>query len=311
MIFMQLLHEWNACMNLEALQLLGSVVHGGSFAAAARENDSDPSLVSRKISLLEKELGFRLFQRTTRRLALTEAGQIYWNRIAPIIEELEHARDAANAVSEQPGGVLRFTTSVAFGHACILPLIGEFRRQFPNIRLDLVFEDRNLDLVAERIDLGIRLGTQVDGDLITAKLFDTTYHICASPDYLSKSPPLDTPTDLIHHRCLLFSFASFRTEWHFEGKNGDHLHIPVEGDVWLSGGLSLRDCALSGLGPALMPDWLTRPLIASGQLVRLFPDFTVYARSPQTAAWFIYPSRSFLPKKVRAMIQFLRQQLTH
>ena len=298
-------------MDLETLRLLGSVLHGGSFAAAAREAKIDPSLVSRKISLLEKEVGFRLFQRSTRRLALTETGKVYWDRIAPVIEEFEHARDAANAVSDQPRGALRMTTSVAFGHACVIPLLGAFQQQFPHIKLDLILEDRPIDLIAERIDLGIRLGAHIEGDLITAKLFDMKYHVCASPAYLAKSPPLNTPHDLVHHRCLVFSFANQKPEWQFEDRYGEKIHIPVESNLRLSGGLSLRDCALLGLGPALMPDWLTRTMVETGQLVRLFPEFAVFTGSPQIAAWFIYPSRSYLPKKVREMIQFLRHHVVH
>lgn len=155
------------------MRMFVEVARRGSFAAAARDRDVDPSSVSRAVALLEEELGVRLFQRTTRRVALTEAGEIYLARVTALVDELDFARDEARGVSTGPVGTLRLTASVAFGNTCLVPLLPEFRERYPGVKLELLLTDTVLDLVAERVDLAIRLGRRFDADFIATKLFDT------------------------------------------------------------------------------------------------------------------------------------------
>ena len=295
-------------MDVTSLRLFCEVARLGSFAAAARQGDVDPSSVSRTIALLEQELGVRLFQRTTRRLSLTEAGDLYLRRVEAIVDELDRARDEAQAVSIEPSGTLRLTTSVAFGQICIVPLIAVFRARFPDLKLELVMTDANLDLVANRVDLAVRLGPSLDGDLVATKLMDTRYRVCAAPSYLRQAPALRTPDDLTRHRCVLFTFPEFRSRWLFRGGGGVS-EVAVDGDVLISNALALREAALAGIGPALLADWLIRDALAAGTLVDLFPQHEVAATSFETAAWLLYPSRAFLPNKVRVAIDFLKAHL--
>lgn len=152
-------------MNLQTLQLVALVAQRGSFALAAKERDLDPSIVSRAIAGLEEELGIRLFQRTTRRMSLTEAGDLYLRRIEPLIEEMERARVEALDVSAAPAGTLRISASVSFGQSMIVPLLPAFRHRYPDLKVEGIFTDANLDLVSERIDLAVRLAPIIEGDL--------------------------------------------------------------------------------------------------------------------------------------------------
>jgi len=296
-------------MNLSALQLLLDVARRGSFAAAARTHGLDPSAVSRSIALIEAELGIRLFQRTTRRLSPTEAGAVYLTRAEAVVDELERAREEARAVSATPSGTLRLTASVTFAQVCIVPLLQRFRATFPSVRLELLMTDANLDLVAERIDLAVRLAPRITTDVIGAKLMDTCYRVCASPSYAAAAPTLDRPEALSRHDCLRLALPAYRSHWRFRDTDGVVSEVPVDGSVVLSNPLGVRDAAIAGLGPALLPDWLIDDEIGAGRLVDLFPGYDVTATSFDTAAWLLYPSRSFLPEKVRVTIDFLRRHL--
>lgn len=296
-------------MNVEALELFLAVAHAGGFAAAAKDRDLDPSTVSRTIAGLEHELGVRLFQRSTRSLNLTEAGDLYRARIEAVIEELRRAAAEASSVDSTPRGLLRLTASVAFGVQKIAPLLTEFRATFPALKIECLFTDANLDLVAERVDLAVRLAPAIEGDLIAVKLMQTRYHVVASPEYLRHAPPLHEPSDLLRHRCLLFALRPFRTAWRFQDVQGEVQDIVVDGDVVISSPLALRAAAIGGCGPALLVDFMVGNDLREGRLIDALPRHRAAATSFDTAAWAIYPSRAYLPKKVRVMIDFLRARL--
>jgi DNA-binding transcriptional LysR family regulator len=295
-------------MELQSLALFVAVAHRGSFAAVARERAIDPSSVSRAVADLERDLGLRLFQRTTRRMALTEAGETFLARIEPLVEELGRAAEAVQSASGAPAGTLRLTASVTFGQRRIVPILGAFRARYPGLRIEAVFTDANVDLIAERIDLAVRLAPAVEGDLVAAKLIDTRYRVVASPAYLARHP-LAAPQDLAGHRCLLFAIRAFRTRWLFRDAAGRVTEVPVDGDVTLSPAGSLLDATLADLGPALLPDWLITEDLAARRLVDCFPAFEATATTFDTAAWLVYPSRAYLPQKVRVMADFLRAAL--
>ena len=299
-------------MDVEFLKIFVEVARRGSFAQVARDRDTDPSSISRAMTQLEREVGARLFQRTTRHLATTEAGALYLARVEPLLDELAQARDEAAAVSGGPVGILRLTTSVAFGHKCLTPLLPKFRRQFPQLQVELLMTDANVDLVTERVDLAIRLAPSVTADVIGTKLLTTRYLVCASPDYLRAFPVSPDPTDLMNHRVLRFSLREFRSRWLFR-KQAEQTppivqEIQVDGDIVSSNALALRDLAVAGMGPALLANWLVDDDIAAGRLVPLFPEYQVTATSLDTAAWLLYPSRTYLPSKVRVTIDFLKSQ---
>lgn len=296
-------------MNLVALDYFRAVAQSGSFAAVAKDRDLDPSTISRAIAALEDELGVRLLQRTTRSLSLTEAGNLYLARIDPLLEELHRAGAEAANINAEPRGVLRLTASVAFGTLQIAPLLRAFTARYPGLKLECLFTDANLDLVAERIDLAIRLAPAIAGDLIAVKLISTRYHVVASPEYLQSAPPVQTPADLAQHRSLLLALRAYRSSWKFQDALGATEEIAVDGDVVMSTPLALRAAALAGGGLTLLSNLLIADDLREGRLVDVFPELRATATTFDTGAWAVYPSRAFLPNKVRVMIDFLKHCL--
>jgi DNA-binding transcriptional LysR family regulator len=296
-------------MNSEDLELLVEVARLGGFAPVARSRNIDPSAVSRSIAGLEAELGVRLFHRSTRKLSLTEAGHLYLSRIEPLIDELSHAGEEALSASKGVTGSLRMTASVAFGYQKLAPLLAEFRAKHPMLKLEVLLTDVNMHLVNDRIDLAVRLGSRFEGDVICTKLINTRYRVCASPSYIRTHGKPHKPQDLKKHSCLLLSLPEFRNKWHFSDRKNKVQDVEVTGEVIISNPLVQQRCALEGMGPALLADWLCDEHVAAGNLVDLFPSHAVTATSFDTGVWLLYPSRNYLPGKVRAMIDFLRERL--
>lgn len=296
-------------MDIDTLRCLLEVARERSFAAVARHRDVDPSNISRVIAQLERELGVRLFQRSTRSMVLTEVGDQFIRRVTPLIEEFDRATHEALDVTSGASGTLRLTASITFGHERIVPLLAEFRRRYPGVKIDALFTDENLDLVAHGIDLAVRLAPTVTGDMVVTKLVSTRYRVVASPAYLKASARLRAPGDLKAHACLLFPSHVFRPTWKFRDRTGKTSEVAVRGDVTLSTAQALRDAAIAGLGPTLLADWLVEPALAHGHLVDVFPRLEVTATTFDTAAWIVYPSRAYVPAKARVMIDFLKERL--
>ena len=296
-------------MNTADLDTLMVVIRLGSFAAAARELHIDPSSVSRTVSALEAELGMRLFQRNTRQLTMTEAGAVFVERVGPLLEELEQVRHAAADTAAQVQGTLRITVSNAFGMRRVVPLLPAFYKAHPALYLELIFTDAIVDLVAERIDVAIRIGALRDSSLIALPLLPLRYRVVASPAWLdSLDDPLHAPEDLARFDCLSYSMQGFRDRWFFtHAEGGQKTAVTVKWRVLSANGLALRECALSGLGFALLPDWLINDDLATGRLVDLFPRHEVTIVDAPTGVWLLYPSRSYVPAKVRSFIDFMRE----
>ncbi len=308
-------------MDTQALKTVALVGKHGSFASAARVLNVDPSSVSRTVAAVEAAIGLRLFERTTRALNVTEAGAVYLARLAPLLEELDRAREEAAALRVTPSGTLKLTASVAFAHECIVPHLGDFHARYPEISVELLANDANLDLLADGVDLAVRLAPAPAGDLISTRLRATRYRVVAAPAYLARHKPLTDPGALAQHQCVRFALPDYRARWWFrarksadvEGGNATNAGAPFDVEVggWLvvANALALRSAVRDGLGPALLADWLVADDIARGRLVDLFPDHDCTATTFDTAAWALYPSRAYLPQKVRVMIDFLRERV--
>jgi DNA-binding transcriptional LysR family regulator len=296
-------------MEIDRLRILVDVAQLGSFAAAARLRDLDPSSVSRMVAQMERELGIRVFQRTTRRLSLTEAGNVFLRRAEAIPDELDLAHEEAVGRTSRVFGTVRITTPVAFGQICVVPLLSRLRQAFPELAVELLMTDTNVDLVRDHIDLAIRLAPAKEREVICAKLRDTRYRVCASRDYISTAPPLERPSDLSDHEALLLTLPEHRSRWLFRDLAGQVTEVPVKGKIFVSNALALRGAAADGLGPALLADWLVERDIEDGLLIDVFPEVEVTATTFETAAWMVYPTRAFLPGKVRVVINFLREHL--
>lgn len=296
-------------MDIDSVRVFVDVMKQGSFAAVARKRDMDPSSISRSISNLEDELGFRLFQRTTRKLAATEAGTEYFDRIEGLIGEFDLASEAALDLVSSPTGTLRVTACTSFGQRVLAPVLPELRSRYPDLTIDLHLVDHAVDIVEDKIDLAVRFGKRPEGDFIVSRLVPRHFRVCASPAYVDQHGKPDAPQALEHRDCLLFSFPGYRSAWKFRRQGEKVLSVPVSGHVLISHGVTMTKCAVAGLGPALLPDWLCVDEIKAGELVDLFPNYECTATDFDTSAWLVYPSRSYMPLKLRAFIDFLREKI--
>ena len=296
-------------MDIDSVRVFVDVMKHGSFAAVARQRQVDPSSISRSISNLESELGFRLFQRTTRRLSPTEAADEYFTRIEGLIGEFDLASEAALDLVSTPTGTLRVTACTSFGQRVLAPILPALRSRYPELTIDLQLVDHTIDIVEEKIDLAVRFGSKPDGNFIVSRLVPRHFRVCASPAYIEQHGKPKHPNALEGRDCLLFSLPGYRSSWIFRRKGEPVFSVPVAGHLLVSHGATMTKCAVTGLGPALLPDWLCSQEIADGDLVDLFPDYECTATEFGTSAWLVYPSRSYVPVKLRVFIDFLREKV--
>ena len=298
-------------MKISSLKLFCDVVDAGGFSPVARSLNVDPSKISRAISGLEDELGFPLFDRSTRRFNVTEAGQIYYQQILPLLDGLDSAEAEARDALTAPQGSLNVSASIAFGHAVIVPLLKEFNERYPGVALNLMLNDAQTDLARDGIDVAIRLGPAPEGDFVRTRLMDTQHLVCASPSYLKRFGQLDSPEALKDRDCVRFALAGYDSLWKFRDKNKKILNIPVSGSLTISNALALKRSVVDGYGPGLLGDWMIAEELANGELVVLFEDFKVSATDTDAAAWILYQQSAYLPMKIRVFIDFLKEKLSN
>ncbi len=294
-------------MDLYQIQIFLDVVELRSFAAVARKREIDPSSVSRLIAGLEDELGTRLFQRTTRSLNLTDEGQRFAPRMFSLVEEWCLASEELKGGRVEPEGRLRLTCSVAYGYQRIIPLLPKFQAMYPKVELDIIMTDANIDLIAEGVDLAIRLAPNLDSSLVGRRLHATRYFVVASPEYLDACVPINSPTELEHQECLRYAIPNLKPIWIFRHEENEQ-KVAVKGRLAMSNPLAIRESARRGMGVALLANWLVVDDIVSGRLVRLLKDYEATTTTFDTAAWVLYPSRRYVPEKVRCLISFLKDQ---
>jgi DNA-binding transcriptional LysR family regulator len=295
-------------MDTDTLQVFVEVMRRGSFAAVARGRNVDPSSISRTIAGLEAQLGVRLFHRTTRQLAPTEAALAYVDRVAPLVDELERAALVAADSGDAPRGTLRITAAVTFAQENLVPLLPELSARYPGLDFDLLLTDSFVDLVEQRIDLAVRLGQLEDSSLIAHRLCNMVYSVCASPAYLRRRGRPKTPRELEAHECLRYPIRGYGARWRFQHGEDPVFEVPVRGRIVATNGVALRQCAIAGMGILMLPRWNVAEALRSGALLDLFPGYRATASEFDTAAWMLYPSRSYLPRKVRVLAEFLKEK---
>ena len=296
-------------IDIKQLKLFVEVARLGSFAAAARQFDMAPSMVTRSVAALERELDVRLIQRSTRKLSLTDAGVAYHEHVLGVLEGSERASDEARATAGEVRGPVLITATVAYGQTILLPSLRTLHEQHPGLEIDLLLTDAVVDLTTERVDLAVRLGPALDSSLIGLQLAPVRYCVCASPAYLKTHGRPRVPADLAQCDCLRFPLPGFRSQWKFRDARGGVQAVDVRGWLVLSTALALHLAALDGLGPVLLAHWLVGPDLASGRLVDLFPEHDVTATSFDSAVWLLYASRSYVPRRVRAAMDFIKAQV--
>ena len=293
-------------MDLDALRTFVAVVRRGSFAAVARDQGVDPSSVSRSVARLEDELGVRLLHRTTRRLTPTEAGGVYAARVGPVVEELDAA--AARAADAAAGltGTLRVAGPVSFALLNVVPVLPAFAAQHPALSFDLILTDAPVDLVAERVDVALQLGPLADSSLVARRLATLEARAVAAPAYLARRGHPLTPADLAGHDGLHLDVPGFSETWRFRDPEGFETAVAVPAQLQTSNAVALKACAVAGMGVTVQGRWIVGRELRRGDLIDLFPEHEATAATfGGPSVWVVYPTRRYVPAKVRAFVAFL------
>lgn len=283
------------------MRIFVGVVAAGSFSAAGRQLDVSPSGVSRRINELEEALGARLFHRTTRKLSLTEAGQIYYDRAAPIIMAVDEAKLAVSELGS-PTGILRVTVPTGIGREVVVSAIPGFLDRFPGIRIVLSMTDHIVDIVEGGIDVAIRVGTLADSSLRARKIGESPRVVCASPRYLRKAGIPKTPLDLEQHNCITWREHPGQNLWKFRGADGMS-EARVSGSLFAQSADVIAAAAVAGLGLVLLPDWNIGIELRQKQLKVVLSDYEAVPRA--SPVWAIHSHQRHVPPKIRTFIDFL------
>lgn len=286
---------------LAAIEAFVRVAETHSFSAAALRLRLSKSVVSRQVGALEAELGVRLFHRTTRSLTLTEAGRGYFERTSRILDDLQDANLAVSQLQAAPRGRLRVNAPMSFGYLHLAPALPDFLARHADVNVDLVMNDRFVDLVDEGFDVAVRIGTLVDSSLIARRLAPVKRVVCASPAYVAAHGAPRTPDDLKQHDCLCNSNIALLHEWRFLAADGKPWHVDVQGRVSANNGDALRVAALAGLGVANLPTFIVGEDLRAGTLVTALDDFMLQDMTLNA----VYPHARYLSPKVRAFVDFL------
>jgi DNA-binding transcriptional LysR family regulator len=276
-------------------------VECNGFSRAAHDLGVTPSAVSKLVTRLEQRLGVRLLQRSTRRLALTSEGEIYFERVQRIVGEIEDVESDVMRFGQQPRGRVRMSVGTAFATYALVPALPEFMARYPDINLDLVISEYPIDLVEAGIDLAIRVGPLGDVNLAARRIGDLERVISAAPAYLERFGVPRKPEDLAHHNCLTVAGIAGQSEWPFHGQQAVHL-MPVRGNITVNNAETLYELALQGLGIIRLSDLIVGPAIRSGRLVPILVDSHQPEPLPLHA---VYAASRRRPPKVDAVIQFL------
>jgi DNA-binding transcriptional LysR family regulator len=276
-----------------------AVVDAGSFIRAADASGLSKAAVSRHVNDLEQRLGVRLLHRTTRRLSLTAEGQAFHARCKELLASVDEAESEITAQSA-PSGLLRVNAPLTFGVLHLAPLWGRFVELYPKVSLDVTLGDRVVDLIDEGYDLVVRITAMTGSMLVSRKLATTRMVLCASPGYLANHGTPMHPSELGSHRAIAYTYWATRDEWEFTGPDGA-VSVSVKACIHTNNGDTCRLAALDHQGIILQPTFLVGEDLRRGTLVELMPDF----RSIELGIHAVYPTRKFLPLKVRRLIDFL------
>ncbi|MCA9503901.1 MAG: LysR family transcriptional regulator [Myxococcales bacterium] len=284
--------------SVSAMLVFARVVEFGSFTEAARRLGVSKASVSREIAALETRLGAQLLRRTTRRMSLTEIGEVFYERCLRVVEEAEAAELSVSRLRAAPHGVVRIAAPMSFGHLQLAPRIARFVDRYPDVRVELELTDRTVDLVHERIDLSLRIGRPRSQSYVMRRLCPIRALVVATRDYLDHAGVPEEPTDLLRHDCLLYRGPTHT--WHFDGGQ----RLEAEGRVCIDNGDALRRAVLTGHGIAYLPTFLVGDDVRAGLLETPLSDRV----HPGSGLYTVYPASRHLSPKVRALIDWLVEE---
>jgi DNA-binding transcriptional LysR family regulator len=286
---------------LHAMEVFVRVVESGSFSAAARDLSATQSTATKQIALLEAHLGARLLNRNTRGASVTEAGALFYEKCKLILRDVEEAHSIVQRRQTQAVGLLRIGSSVAFGRRVLVPLTLEFMREHPHVQVDLSFEDRYTDLVAQGIDVAVRLGKLADSSLGARFLGSNPWLLVASPEYLAAHGAPTQAQDLARHSALIYSSVQGGDVWRVRPPGGEVLTVHVSGRLRSNNLSAVLAAARAGHGIAALPWYVASHSIASGAVQEVLPGHGLMEQEIHA----VYPSPTLVPGKVQAFIAFL------
>ena len=281
---------------LLSIRVFTAVVEQGGLTAAAQTLPISRASISKHIAQLESELGSRLLYRTTRRISLTEAGRLYYDKCKEILEAVDEADCIVSGLSTQLRGTLRINAPMSFAGRWMGELMARFNKEHPDIHLDITLSDRQVDMIEEGFDLTIRISRPRDSSLVARKLSDCRFLLVGSPEYLSRLGTPSHPNELINHRCLLYSYRPNPNQWVFiHAEDGARSTIKVEGPMITNNGEMICASAVHGLGLAMLPTFIVSDAVSDGDLVPVLQHWSVEA----SGIYVVYPSRRLLTEKIR------------
>lgn len=289
---------------IEAMSVLIAVADAGTISAASRKLKVPLATVSRKISELEKHLGARLLMRSSRRISLTEAGHSFVAASRRILQDVGEAERDASGENAAVKGELVLSGPIALGRMYLLPVVLDFLRDFPNIDVRLILADRRLNLIEDRIDIGLRVGELNDMSLVAKKVGTVRRVVCASPGYLARRGAPQTPDDLKGHDCITFENTLSSQTWEFEFRKKTKSY-PIHSRLVVSTAEAATDAAVAGIGLTRMLDYQVAEQCRKGRLRLVLEGF----RSPPKPVHLIYESGNFLPSKIRTFLDFAGPRL--
>ncbi|MBB1485344.1 LysR family transcriptional regulator [Oceanospirillum sediminis] len=285
-----------------AMKVFCRVVEKESFAATGRELGISTAMVSKYVAALEKELGTRLLNRTTRRVSPTDEGQYYYNRCSTLLMEMDELESSVTQQGQEPRGVLRLTAPMDFSVLHLMEPISLFQQQYPLVRIEVDLDDRHRNLIADKFDIAIRIAHLSDSTLVARKITQCRSGLYASPEYLSENGKPETPEDLQQHRFLFYSnLVQDRNYLVLHDKKGQKQRVRIPWTLAVNNGRALCEAAAQGMGIIQQPDFMTTDYLQQGRLQPVLEDyppieFNVYA---------VYQHRQFLPRRIMAFIDFL------
>ena len=291
-------------LDLNLMATFAQVVEAESFAEAARRMATSRSSVSKAVAKLEKALGARLLNRTTRHLSLTEIGASVAEHCTRMLDEAGQAEKLVASLNTEPRGVLRVSASVAFGTLHIAPALADFLPRYPQLAIDLTITDRWIDLAEERFDVSIRVTREPPLHWVARKLAPVRRVLCATPGYFTEHGVPRTPADLVRHKCLDYTRSGEQGRWRFTGSDGDLL-VPVNGPLHVDDDEALSQAVLGGLGLGLLPTFIIGKDLQQGRLQAVLSEFIPIDRY----VYAMYLPTRHLPSKVRVFIDFLVERI--
>ena len=293
---------------IQSMRVFVRVVDAGSFTAAAEHLDTTTAFTSRAVSSLEAHLSTRLLNRTTRRIALTEAGARYLQRCEQILAYVDQAEAEAGEAHARPSGKLKVHAMTSFGQHYVVPMVGQYQQLYPDVHVELTLAQRMPDLLDEGYDVALVLATNLqDSGLVSQRLASAFSIVCASPAYLEKRGVPQKPADLVNHTCLQMITPVFpASQWQFSGPDGEEV-VNLDGAPPLQVNVAeaLAVAVREGMGVGLLPLYSAISGLRSGELVWILPEY----KSQEMSIYAMYPSRRYLDAKIRMWVELLREKL--